>query len=377
MVDVHEPATIPERPLLAPWYRIVGDGDRLLLEHGQSLVVLEGAAVQTLLPRLLPLLDGTRTVDMLVERLGAAARPAIELALGLLAAHHLLVEGPDVPRGLRAAAHAVAAAYDLPPAVAAERLGGARIGVVGRSPAGVEIARLLHAAGIGEVVRLSWRAGREVDLVIVAPAADEGDALPGWNRGALERGVRWLPVRAVRRPVRSRRPTRRPGRVVLLRVPAPPSLGEPRLRERPRRRRGGAARGDGRTRRSTRSWSPWRRISPSAGSVGARRDRPGRALHASNVGRRSRSRPIPCSACRAAAPAPRRPRWRRRLPWHAGGGRVISALPPRPRTGGLALHGHRALARGVALHDRRAARSSGPCARSAAAPRCSERRWII
>ena len=196
VADVHEPATIPERPLLAPWYRIVGDGDRLLLEHGQSLVVLEGAAVHTLLPRLLPLLDGTRTVDMLAERLGAAARSAIELALGLLAAHHLLVEGPDAPRGLRAAAHAVAAAYDLPPAVAAERLGGARIGVVGRSPAGVEIARLLHAAGIGEVVRLSWRAGREVDLVVVAPAADEGDALPGWNRGALERGVRWLPVRA-------------------------------------------------------------------------------------------------------------------------------------------------------------------------------------
>jgi hypothetical protein len=110
---------VPERPLLAPWYRLVGDGDRLLLEHGQTVVALEGGAVRTLLPALLPILDGTRTIDALVERLGLAARPAIDRALEVLVSHGLLVEGPDAPRELRAAAHAVAAAYDIPPAVAA------------------------------------------------------------------------------------------------------------------------------------------------------------------------------------------------------------------------------------------------------------------
>ena len=73
---------VPQRPLLAPWYRLSGDGDRLLLEHGQSVVALEGAAVRTLLPHLLPLLDGTRTYDDLVDRLGAAASPALDHALG-------------------------------------------------------------------------------------------------------------------------------------------------------------------------------------------------------------------------------------------------------------------------------------------------------
>jgi bacteriocin biosynthesis cyclodehydratase domain-containing protein len=70
------------------------------------------------------------------------------------------------------------------------------VGVVGGSPAGGEIARLLHGAGIGDVRRLSWRNDRKVDLAVVAPARDEGDALPAWNRVALERPTRWLPVRS-------------------------------------------------------------------------------------------------------------------------------------------------------------------------------------
>src|SRR5215212_11093017 len=109
---------IPERPHLAPWYRLVGDGDRLLLEHGQVVVALEGAAVSTLLPPLLPLLDGTRTVDEIAERIGNAARPALNRALGTLASHGLLAEGPSSPADVRDTAHAIAASHALSPTVA-------------------------------------------------------------------------------------------------------------------------------------------------------------------------------------------------------------------------------------------------------------------
>jgi bacteriocin biosynthesis cyclodehydratase domain-containing protein len=187
--------TVPDRPLLAPWYRLVENDDRLLLEHGQSVVVLEGAAVQKLLPHLLRLLDGTRTVAELVDRLGAAAQPAIEHALETLASRGLLVEGPRVEPDVQATAYAFAATHSLAPARVVARLRTAVIGIVGEAVAGAEISRLLLAAGVGEVRRRSWGEGDEVDLVIATPAANEISLLGSWNRTTLADGTRWLPVR--------------------------------------------------------------------------------------------------------------------------------------------------------------------------------------
>src|SRR5262249_59292684 len=134
------------RPLLAPWYRAVGHGDRPLLEYAQSVVVLEGGAVRTLLPALLPLLDGTRTVGELAARLGPAVAPAIEAAVDLLRERGIVVDGPDAPADLRDAARAAAAAYGLSPATAADRLQKATVGVVGRGGSRLDLVRLLAAA---------------------------------------------------------------------------------------------------------------------------------------------------------------------------------------------------------------------------------------
>jgi len=188
-------ALIPARPHLAPWYRLVGDGDRLLLEHGQVVVALEGAAVSTLLPPLLPLLDGTRTIDDIAQRIGSAARPAIERALETLASHGLLADGPSAPADVRETAHAFAASHGLAPTRAAERLQNGTVGIVGGGAGGLEVARLLRLAGVGEVRRVSWRRGADVAVTVVAPASDELDALPGWNELALRRALTWLPLR--------------------------------------------------------------------------------------------------------------------------------------------------------------------------------------
>lgn len=185
----------PRLPLLAPWYRVVGDGERLLLEYGQSLVVLEGAAVSALLPALLPLLDGTHTVEALADRLGPAARPAIEAAVRLLAERGVVVEGPDAPVERRSSACAVAAAYALSPSAAAARLREASVGVVGGGALRFDLVRLLHESGVGQINRVKWNGGGRVDLTVVAPAPDEYDRLPAWNRAALRTGTRWLLVR--------------------------------------------------------------------------------------------------------------------------------------------------------------------------------------
>lgn len=186
---------LPSRPLLAPWYRVIGDGERLLLEYAQSLVVLEGAAVSTLLPALLPLLDGRHDVDALAVRLGEAARPAIESALELLASHGILVAGPNAPAEMRPQAYAVAAACGIPPAVADERLRGTTVGFAGRGRMAADVSRLLYEAGLRELRRVGWSGRTKVDLVVVVPAADEYDRLPAWNGSALHKQQRWLLVR--------------------------------------------------------------------------------------------------------------------------------------------------------------------------------------
>jgi hypothetical protein len=85
-----------ERPLLKPWYRLSVDDGRSTLRYAGSVLELEGKAAQRLLPHLLPLLDGTRTVDQVVAELGEAVRPAVEHALSLLRAHELLTEAVPV-----------------------------------------------------------------------------------------------------------------------------------------------------------------------------------------------------------------------------------------------------------------------------------------
>ena len=183
------------RPLLAPWYRALGDGERLLLEYAQSVVVLEGGAVRTLLPALLPLLDGTRTVEDLAAQLGPAVRPAIEAAVDLLRDRGVVVDGPDAPADVREAGRAAAADYGLTLATAVERLRRATVGVVGSGSARLDVVRLLWAAGIRSHGALRWTSRRGVDLALVVPGSDELDRLPGWNRAALATGAPFLLVR--------------------------------------------------------------------------------------------------------------------------------------------------------------------------------------
>jgi bacteriocin biosynthesis cyclodehydratase domain-containing protein len=188
-------AGLPTLPYLAPWYRLAEVEDGLVLEHGHTVVRLDGAAVRRLLPALLPLLDGTRTVEEVVSCVGEPARPAVERALRLLADHELVVEGPPGHESDPAAAAASFVAAASPanrPAALAEGLRRACVGVLGSGPLAAEVARSLRAGGITHVVP---GAGRErLDLVAACPSPGETDVLAEWNREALERGLVWLQV---------------------------------------------------------------------------------------------------------------------------------------------------------------------------------------
>jgi len=190
---------LPARPALAPWCRVVEDGRRVLLEHGGTVVTLEGRAATALVPRLLPLLDGSRTADEVLDTLGPAARPGVQNALSILAEQGLLTEGPlarsDGGVEVDAATYVVSITGRSTQALACERLASAHVAIVGSAPAAAELRRLLRRSGVGHVERCpADRVPASHTLVVGAPSRAEVATLDELNDLALARRQAWLQV---------------------------------------------------------------------------------------------------------------------------------------------------------------------------------------
>ena len=188
-----EPAPIPRLPLLKPWYRLAATPEGMLVEHGRSTVSFGGAAAERLLPVLLPLLDGERTVDQIVAAVGPPVRPAVENALSLLTSHGLLTDGPqpagDLPSDLRRTAAYLAQSSPTSPRQVAERLSSARVLLEGDEDLVVAVARLLRRAGVART-----RSHEQPTLVVTAAARAGDPQLEQRNGLALESGAAWLPL---------------------------------------------------------------------------------------------------------------------------------------------------------------------------------------
>jgi bacteriocin biosynthesis cyclodehydratase domain-containing protein len=187
-----------ERPLLKPWYRLSVDDGGTVLRYAGSVLEFEGAGAKRLLPHLLPLLDGTRTVEEVVSELGEPVRPAVEHALSLLRAHDLLTAGapPDAAAGGRRSAELLSAVDPAgrTPADLHARLVAVEVRVLGSGPAAELVARLLQASNVLAVDRLEWDDDAPADgLVVAVPASEELGELAQWNRGAVGPWLQVLP----------------------------------------------------------------------------------------------------------------------------------------------------------------------------------------
>lgn len=192
---------VPRLPFLAPWQRLAVGPDRIIFAHGGEAVTFEGRGAATLLPALLPLLDGTRTEEEIVAILGEPLRPAVEHALALLAEHGVLAEGPPLDPGLpapfaaAALTHAASGGPESSPAAVRAQLAGADVRVVGAGAAAAEIGRLLRLSGVGVVEPSPWDPPTDLAVfAVVAPDPHERDRLPAWNEAALAAGRPWLQV---------------------------------------------------------------------------------------------------------------------------------------------------------------------------------------
>jgi bacteriocin biosynthesis cyclodehydratase domain-containing protein len=186
---------------LKPWYRVLQRDDKLLLQYGETLVSFEGRAAVRLLPALLPLLDGTRSLDEIVQIIGPAVRQAVEHAVGLLQEHGLLTE-PALEAGIdseRRSAEFLSATDPLGRTTAEllETIRAARVAVAGTGPLAAEVASSLRRSGIG-VERIPLTAERAelgtFQLGLAAPAGEELPGLTDWNDASLAAGLPWLQV---------------------------------------------------------------------------------------------------------------------------------------------------------------------------------------
>lgn len=194
---------LPLRPQVKPWYRIAEEDDGVLFEHAGSVARFTGGAATTLLPALLPLLDGTRTMAEITEACGAAVEPAVENTLDLLTEHGILIDqselSPSSFAPARATAQFIAASTDagVAPASVLRELEDARVTIAGSSNLSLELARLLRLSGLRGVALKSEPAARELggcNLLIAAPAPSELPILEELNRSALRAATPWIPI---------------------------------------------------------------------------------------------------------------------------------------------------------------------------------------
>jgi bacteriocin biosynthesis cyclodehydratase domain-containing protein len=189
---------VPERPALAPWYRLVATDGRLLLEHGGSVIAFDGKAASLLLPSLISLLDGSRTVDEIVDAIGATVAPATHRALTLLAEKGALLDGRQPSAGDAPASQAAVFAAGMggpTPAQTLATLSAADVSVGGTSSAAEEVARILETTGLRSVRTVEMCEAGDVDgLLLAAPNEEERAELPSINARRLELMQPWLQI---------------------------------------------------------------------------------------------------------------------------------------------------------------------------------------
>lgn len=185
-----------------PAFRHTEDGSRQLFANGDQLVVLEGAAASKLLPRILPLLDGSSTTEEVLATLPEQVRSTARVLIERLREEGIVVEAPSA----LAAADAMTAAaatflsatmsYEPIPALF-DLLDGGRIQVFGGGEAASLICGSLLPRALAEPAadwHLTEEEAADVKVVIAVPAADELYRLSSWNREALELKIPWVQV---------------------------------------------------------------------------------------------------------------------------------------------------------------------------------------
>src|ERR1700761_6982749 len=82
MTEIADDAQDTAKPLLKPWYKVRTSDEGVVVRYGDHALVFRGRTAQSALPRILPLLDGTRSQAEVEQEMGDLAelvQPVIQL----------------------------------------------------------------------------------------------------------------------------------------------------------------------------------------------------------------------------------------------------------------------------------------------------------
>jgi hypothetical protein len=171
-------------PRLRHGIRFLSLANGIQFDGGPEREVLRGPATVDLLPRLLPLLDGTRDVSRLAE--AVSSKPAvIERVVALLHVRGLLEDGvldpTSTPTALALARLGATTWVDAHAGQTMNRLATARVALHGAAPHLSELAAALREAGVGMVLTTDAETcPADLAVVLLAPygmAADQAEKL--------------------------------------------------------------------------------------------------------------------------------------------------------------------------------------------------------
>ncbi|MEU5418769.1 nitroreductase family protein [Streptomyces sp. NPDC020667] len=202
--------TAPVRPALCRGLVLLPIEGGLLVEGSPSRQILRGTATRDLIPKLLPLLDGTRDQTEIAEAAGVPVEHVAQV-VALLYTCGLLEEGDlsgthpaDGAEAGSGAAHAApywsrsldSTRVNRNTAEVLDRLRETRVVITGDADFGAEVAELLVAAGMERAARVdaSLLPPDDADLVI-ALTEDSSTSLHGIAAWCAEHDVPLIPAR--------------------------------------------------------------------------------------------------------------------------------------------------------------------------------------
>lgn len=195
---------LPLTPMIKDWYAVVQDGESLIIQYGKHVIKFDGKAVRALFPSLLPLVDGSRTVEQIKERIGPEFAPAVEPALRKLMEHGLVGEGPG---NRRLVASGAASALDFfsanvleagQPALSPAALAGKSVFVCGASLTAESLVAQLRESGVftncNPALIPPEEIPSETSLIVVAPSCTQYGEVRALNRRLHAGGRKWMLV---------------------------------------------------------------------------------------------------------------------------------------------------------------------------------------